>query len=72
MLLKVLKFIIYPLLFHIEAFIVLKLHYCSLSLKFVNQLLVLLINMPYILDSSHLHGFEQIVAIFDIFLGLLT
>ena len=64
MLLKIFKFLVDPLLLHLEAVIIFELDQGPMGLNFIDEGLILVIDVLDVLDPSELHGLEQLVAIF--------
>ena len=58
MLFKIFKFLVDPLLLHLEAVIIFELDQGPMGLNFIDEGLILVIDVLDVLDPSELHGLE--------------
>ena len=66
---KIFKFLVDPLLLHLEAVIIFEFYKCPVGLNFIDQGLILVVYVLDVFDPSELHGLEQLVPVFHKILG---
>lgn len=71
-LLEIFELLVDPLFFHLKAIVVSQFDLRSLGFDLVDELLVLVVNLFYISDSSYFHRFKKLVTIFDKFFCFLA